>query len=91
MLCRLASGPLHHPASYTPGGAAWICVYFLSPSTVHKGHDGWFGPPTHESDSRSGAPGPPSLLRSHGGSPTSTGLGIMADADQREEVGIPWV
>ncbi|QRW20971.1 hypothetical protein RhiXN_05960 [Rhizoctonia solani] len=39
----------------------------------------------HEPDSRSGVPGPPSLLRSRGGSPALTGLGLVADEDKREE------
>ncbi|KAF8679834.1 hypothetical protein RHS04_04811 [Rhizoctonia solani] len=48
-------------------------------------YESWFGPPTHEPDSRSGAPGPPLLLRSRGGSPTLTGLGLVADEDERAE------
>ncbi|KAF8750681.1 hypothetical protein RHS01_09056 [Rhizoctonia solani] len=48
-------------------------------------HENWFGPPTHEPDSRPGAPGPPSLLRSRGGSPNLTGLGLVADKEERAE------
>ncbi|ELU36522.1 hypothetical protein AG1IA_09436 [Rhizoctonia solani AG-1 IA] len=68
--CQLASDLLHRPASYTPSVAARLCVSFY-PTHHPIGHESWFGPPTHEPDSRSGAPGPPSLLRSRGGSPTS--------------------
>ncbi|KAF8679568.1 hypothetical protein RHS04_04640 [Rhizoctonia solani] len=67
MSCRLASDLLHHPASYTPSVAARLRMSFYP--TYHPiGYESWFGPPTHEPDSRSGAPGPPSLLRSRGGS-----------------------
>ncbi|ELU36733.1 hypothetical protein AG1IA_09236 [Rhizoctonia solani AG-1 IA] len=61
MLCRLASDLVHTECRGTPLHAAYIS------SVILKGHESWFGPPTHEPDSRSGAPSPPSLLRSRGG------------------------
>ncbi|KAF8714574.1 hypothetical protein RHS03_00363, partial [Rhizoctonia solani] len=84
MPCRLASDLLHHLASYTGSAAARLCMSFLS-RPPSFGHESWFGPSTHEPGSRSGAPGPASLLCSRGGSPTFTGPGLVADADDRAE------
>ncbi|KAF8749681.1 hypothetical protein RHS01_09876 [Rhizoctonia solani] len=84
MPCRLASDLLRRLASYKPSAAARICASFLSyPPSRRSRELVWAA--THEPDSRSGAPGPPSLLRSRGGSPTLTGLGLVADEDERAE------
>ncbi|KAF8761289.1 hypothetical protein RHS01_01028 [Rhizoctonia solani] len=83
MSCRLASDLLHHPASYTPSVAARLRMSFYP--TYHPiGYESWFGPPTHEPDSRSGAPGPPRCFAA-AGVPNLTGLGLVADADERAE------
>ncbi|KAF8754637.1 hypothetical protein RHS01_05859 [Rhizoctonia solani] len=83
MPCRLASDVLRHLASYKPSAAARLCASFLSHPPSRRSRELVWA--AHEPDSRSGVPGPPSLLRSRGGSPALTGLGLVADEDKREE------
>ncbi|KAF8680995.1 hypothetical protein RHS04_03639 [Rhizoctonia solani] len=74
MPCRLASDP-HRLASYTPSAAARLCVSFLS----HQ--------PSCRSRELVWAARPRSTLAASQprGFPNLTGLGLVADADERTE------
>ncbi|ELU36543.1 hypothetical protein AG1IA_09430 [Rhizoctonia solani AG-1 IA] len=83
ILCRLASDFLHCLASHTPSAAAHLYVFFFNPAhhPIRLREVVW-APPPREPVSRSGAPGPPSLLCIRGGSPNFTSLGLVAYADE---------
>ncbi|KAF8713210.1 hypothetical protein RHS03_00809, partial [Rhizoctonia solani] len=82
MPCRLASD-LHRLASHTPSAAARLCVSFLSDPSRRSRKLVWAAHPRARL-----AVGRPrsTLAASHPwGFPNLTGLGLVADADERAE------
>ncbi|KAF8754533.1 hypothetical protein RHS01_05896 [Rhizoctonia solani] len=83
MPCRLASD-LHCLVWYTPSAAARICVSFLSQKPSLKVKRAGLGrPPT--SRARGRAPPVHPRCFTAAGSPNFTGLGLVANADERAE------